>query len=350
MKLSSIQPKPQPPSAKRPEGPAPQAEVVAPIDTYPMEDSSLVKGDGWAGINKPIKVRDAQGNVFVAKSNTLGAFIGLHPDHDTRTENIHEIVASHIVADEFKMPSLTFQEGYLVNGDQKIEKVLSPLRSDFQTLEHASVKSVKDGDAAVALTVLQGGLLGDWDSTFNDSNVWVRNDGVLMGADYGYAMAPGIECVGVPYANIKVMKEFATEENVKAITDKITNLSDEEIHGMVDRVGRRWIHDWSPKMEADMSSTLIANRDALKKDNPFLDHVQGFHPGLKGPLLKLKYPRFFYKASHAKFPWKRPDQALDVLGAVARYAKKPALEKFIHKIREHVPSPEQKPAQNPPQG
>lgn len=319
-------------------------EKVAPLEVFPT-DQSVVKGDGWAGINKPVVAKDAEGHLFVAKSNTLGAFIGLHPDHDTHKENVREIVASHIVADEFKLPSLTFQEGFVKDSHgNKIEKVVSHKRDDFQTLEQASIDSVKDGDAAVTLTVLQGGLLGDWDSTFNDSNVWVRNDGALMGADYGYAMADGISCVGIPYANAKVMKKFATKENVTAITDKIKNLSDEEIHGMVDRTGKKWISDWSTEMESELSGALIHNRDALKKHNPFLKYVEGFHPIVNSKLAKATYPVFFYKASHAEFPWHRPDQALDVLGAVASYAHASGLEKVIHKIREHVPSPEQKAA------
>lgn len=324
--------------------PAARTEKVAPLDVYPVQEDSLVTNGGWAGINKPIKVSDGDGNVFVAKSNTLGAFIGLHPDHDTRKENVREIVASHIMADELGLTSLTFQEGTLVAGDNRVPKVLSPLRSDFQTLEHADLKDIKDPAQAVALTITDG-FLGNWDATFNDSNVWLRNDGQLMGSDYGYSLEPGIETNGIPHANLKIMKNFATKENVLAITDELKSWSDEKIHGMVERQGSKWISDWNPQMEAEFAGAIIANRDALREDNPYLKHVEGFQPGLSSPILKAKYPVFFFNASKAQWPpLNRPDQYLDIFGAVAGHFHKPAIQNFIHKMREHVLSPEEKAA------
>ncbi|MHB2020832.1 MAG: hypothetical protein ACYCW6_28165 [Candidatus Xenobia bacterium] len=323
----------------------PPQDRVAPLDVYPMANDSLKPG-GWAGINKPFKTRDGAGNVWVAKSNTLGDFAALHPDWTpakVRHDNIREIVASHIMADEFHLPTLTFQEGYFNHNGQKEEKILSPLTTGFHTLEEVPVTAIKDGDTAVALTVVDG-WMGDWDSTFNDSNFWVKANGSPMGSDYGMALEPGIQEDGVPFANRKIMTQFATRENVKAISDKITGLSDQDIHDMVARQGSKWIHDWNPQMEQDVSSALIANRDALKKHNPYTAYVQGFHPLLHSGLLKLKYPVFFYRASHAQFPpLNRPDQWLDVTASVASYAHLGWLEKIAKSLRHHVHSPQQQP-------
>jgi hypothetical protein len=331
--------------------PAPAAKTatasVTPLDVYPVPNDSLKKGDGWAGINKPVKVAAADGTMYVAKSNTLGLFAALHPDQNARKENVHEIVASHIMADEFKLPSLTFQEGFLNVGGQRVEKILSPLCTDIRTLEDAKVTDIKDGDTAVALTIVQG-WMGDWDSTFNDSNVWVKNDGQPMGSDYGYALNPGVKAAGIPFANRKIMQAFATQENVTAITDKITSLSDKQINEMVDRVGKKWIHDWSADQHKQISGALIANRDAIKKHNPYLAYVDGFHPVIQGPLAKMRYPRFFWTASKAKMPpLNRPDQFLDVMIGVSKYARLPRLEAVATHLRKKVLSPEEKAAKKP---
>lgn len=331
-------PKPNSPKTHSPQ------ENIEPLEVVTL--GQLDTGTGWTGINKPIKVQDPKtGEVYVGKNNTDGAFISLHPHHDTRKDNVTEVVMSHIVADEFHLPSLTFREGVLVTPDgQKNDLILSPLRTDFKTLENVDVAAVKDGDQAVALTVLQGGLLGDWDSTFNDSNLWVRNDGRAMGADYGYAGKPGISCVGVPFANVKIMKAFATPENVAAITDQIKGLSDEQIQGMVNRQGSKWIHDWNPEISKELSDNLISNRDRLREENPFLKYVDGkFHPGMKGKLLHSKYPVFFWKCSHAEAPpLNRPDQWLDVLIAVSRYKRSKTFETLFTTLRKHVKSPQEK--------
>lgn len=325
--------------------PAADAGRVEPMDVYPVANDGLKKGDGWAGINKPVKVTTATGEMFVAKSNTLGAFAALHPDQDARKENVHEIVASHIMADEFHLPSLTFQEGVLNHNGERVPKILSPLVGDFKTLEEAKVTDIKDGDTAVAITIVQG-WMGDFDSTFNDSNVWVRNNGQPMGSDYGYALNKGIKAAGIPFANVKIMKAFATRENITAITDKITSLSDQQIHDMVERQGKKWISDWGPARHDEIASALIANRDQLKKKNPYLAYVEGFHPLLKGSLLKtLKYPRFFWTASKAKMPpLNRPDQFLDVTIGAAKYARLQRLEAWATNMRKHVLSPEEKAA------
>lgn len=324
--------------------PKPQAKV-APMDVYPVADDSLKKGDGWAGINKPVKVVNAAGEQFVAKSNTLGAFIALHPDHNTRNDNVDEIVVSHLMADEFGFNSLTFQEGDLVAKDgTRVQKVLSPLQKDFHTLEEVPVTNIKDGDRAVALTITQG-FLGDWDSTFNDSNVWVQDNGKAKGSDYGYAGKPGIVSHGVPYANAKIMKHFATRENVTAITDKLKALTDEEIHGMVERQGSKWIRDWSPQHHDRIAGAIINNRDELRKNNPYMKWVKGFHPFLKGPMLRTMYPVFFWSASKViPPPASRPDQWLDVFINVAKYFHLKRTETVCTYLRKHVHSPEEKQA------
>ena len=305
---------------------------VLPIDTYPV--AAKGETDSWSGINKPVKVVSESGDSFVAKSNTYGKFISLHPDHDTRLTNVKEVVASHIVADELGLPTLTFQEGYLIADGQRTERILSPLCTNFKPLSETTLDSIKDGDAAVALSITLG-WLGDHDTTFNDSNVWVRDDGQLMGADYGFSCRPGIEVAGVPFANRKVMNEFATRENVSAATERITALTDEEIHRMVERQGSRWIHDWNPAMEQPMAEALIANRDQLREENPYLGYVEGIHPLLHDNLLsKANALRFHWEASHSQLPpLNRPDQILDVLSGAARVAHLKPLANLLESLR-----------------
>lgn len=221
-------------------------------------------------MNKPKKVRDAEGNLWVAKSNDYGA--------DPRQENINEVVTSHLLADELDVPALTFREGTLVVGEERIPKILSPFRTDFRTLEKVPVSAVKDGDDAVRTTIVTSGLMGDWDSTGNNSNVWVLNDGTFMGADFGYAAAPGNSKGGVPYGNVKILKKFATEENIEEAVDFIKDLSDEEIHEMVERTGSTWIHDWTPEMAQRISSAMIHNRDEIRKQNLYLRYLGGENP------------------------------------------------------------------------
>ena len=243
-----------------------------PLTVYPLpgDDTVTPPGGGWGGMNKPKKVQDAEGNIWVAKSNDFGA--------NPRQENIHEVVTSHLLNDELDAASLTFREGELVVGEERFPKILSPLRTDFRTLEKVPVSAVKDGDAAVRNTILASGLMGDWDSTGNNSNVWVLNDGTFMGADFGYAALAGNSKGGVPYGNVKILKKFATEENLEETTDFIKNLSDEKIHEMVDRVGQTWIHDWTPEMEQDIASAMIHNRDEIRKQNLYTRYLDKENP------------------------------------------------------------------------
>lgn len=298
-----------------------------------MPEDVVVHDGGWTGINHPTRVRDAEGRLFVAKSNTGGAYVALTPQHDTHKANVREIVASHIMADELGLPTLTFQEGYVTDQGQRLERVLSPLQSDFHTLERADLSTVRCPDQAVELTVTDG-FLGNWDATFNHSNVWLRSDGVVMGSDYGCSLAPGIEARGIPYANLKIMKQFATRENVLAVTDRLASWSDEKIHGMVERQGSKWITSWTPELEQELSGALIENRDALRRCNPFLKHVEGFQPQLHEPLLTARYELFYFSAAHAQLPpLHRVDLYLDILSAWSRHHVRPWVDSFLHLVR-----------------
>ena len=174
----------------------------------------------------------------MAKSNTLGDFAALHPDWTAakvRHDNIREIVASHIVADEFKLPTLTFQEGYFVHDGQRDEKILSKMQTDFKTLEEAPVTNIKDGNTAVAITIVDG-WIGDWDLPSTTATSGSRTTGRRWASTTATRWSRHQErwrAVRQPQDH----EEFATKENVKAICDKITALSDQDIHDMVQRQG-----------------------------------------------------------------------------------------------------------------
>jgi len=291
----------------------------------------------WSGINKPIIGTDETGQKVVFKHNTLGIFARVYPKSEMRERDVKEIVASHIMADEFNLPGVVYREGYVVDDKgQQHDGVVCDFVDGLRTLEKATAKDIKNPDEAVHQSIVKG-WMGDWDIIKNDSNVWLQPDGTSVGADYGFALFDGITDFGVPNANEKVMTALSKPENVDPIVNKIKNLSDDDIKGMVHRCGSKNVKDWNPKQENEFSDILIRNRDRLKKKNPFDNYYSGFHPTLKKPLNKLMFPLIFFTPEfQIKGCWKHPEVILDTFKALAGVYQMPLIAKVIGNIEERI--------------
>jgi hypothetical protein len=299
--------------------------------------ASAAKSGNWSGINKPVIGTDEDGNKVVFKHNNLGIFARVCPPTEMRTRDVKEVVASHIMADEFNLPTVTYQEGH-INDEKGIRRdgIVCKFVEGLHTLEDMPVSEIKTPDLAVTQSIVKG-WMGDWDITKNDSNVWIKPDGSTLAADFGFSIFDGITDFKIPNANEKVMTAFSKPENVKPIVDKIKNLSDDDIKGMVHRCGSKNIRDWNEKWETDFSDTLIRNRDRLKKKNPFENYYKGFHPFLKSPLNKLTYPLIFFTPEfQVKGSWGHPEVVVDTLKALAGVYQMPVLAKTLLSIEEKI--------------
>ena len=291
----------------------------------------------WSGINKPIIGHDENGKKVVFKHNTLGIFSRVYPKSEMRERDVKEIVSSHIMAEEFDLPTVTYREGYVVDDKgQQRDGIVCDFCEGLRTLENTDVKEIKNPDQTVQQSIIKG-WMGDWDIIKNDSNVWILPDGTSVAADFGFALFDGITDFGVPNANEKVMQQLSNPENVDPVVNKIKNLSDEDIKGMVHRAGSKNVKDWTPKWEKEFTDVLIRNRDRLKKKNPFDNYYNGFHPTLKKPLNKLMYPLIFFTPEfQIKGAWKHPEVILDTFKALAGVYQMPLIAKAIGSVEERI--------------
>lgn len=191
---------------------------------------------------------------------------------EPRHSDVREILASHIMTDEFGLSGLDYQEGTWVDAQGQAQKgVISPVVEGLRTLQDAPVEAIRNPDEAVAINVVRA-WMGDWDSIKNDSNAFLLPDGTFIGGDYGWCFRDRVRDSAVPFGNEKVLRTFATEKNVQPVLDRICHLSDDDVHAMVDRIGRKNVSGWTPAQADYYSGFLIRNRDRLRKDNPFLTY------------------------------------------------------------------------------
>lgn len=240
-------------------------------------------GDGFAGVNKPMRATTEDGQDVVFKHNDVsgyGAFGRLIPPSVKRMLDVKEIVLSHISHDDFKLPGATYREAYVLDAQgHRQEGIISDWMPGIETLHDAPVTDIKDGDLAVREAVVKG-FLGDADTTKPlSSNVWiVKPTGQPIVGDFGNAGQRGVSVLGVPRANQQVMWKFANDHNVEPAVEEIRNLSDEQIKAMVDRAGSKYVHDWSPRYSRKISTVLIHNRNQLERHDVFARYYQGWHP------------------------------------------------------------------------
>lgn len=314
----------------------PEKRTTPDIRVFPTKKSAARDGN-WSGINKPIIGKDENGNKVVFKHNKLGIFQRVCPPNEMRMRDVKEVVASHIMADEFNLPTVTYQEGHIIDENGKRhDGIVCNFIEGLRTLEDTPVSEIKNPDQAVQQSIVKG-WMGDWDIIKNDSNVWILPDGRAVSADFGFSIADGITDFKIPNANEKVMRAFSKPENVDPIVNKIKNLSDKEIRAMVHRAGSRNIHDWNDKIEKQFTDILIRNRDRLKKNNPFDNYYKGFHPFLKKPLNKLTFPLIFFTPEfQIEGAWGHPEVVLDTFKALAGVYQMPIIAKVLGNLEERI--------------
>lgn len=268
------------------------------LSIHLLQEKAASCGSWWGGVNKPQKAEGEDGKLYAAKNNGPGLGFRILPEKQdaSRKRDVKEIVASHILTDYFGLPGVPYREGAPDDGGNV--RNISEFLPGITPLIQSSISSVKNPDQAVAETIVRG-WMGDWDNVFNSSNFWVKPDGTAVSGDFGNSILHGITSFGMPRANMKIMSAFAKPSNVYPITDKIKNLSDDEIRGMVSDIGKKWVHDWDFKIEGEISNTLIENRDQLRKNNPFDHYFSGTHPFCKPPLGSLLAPFFIPGACFA---------------------------------------------------
>ncbi len=306
------------------------------IRVYPTKKSAAKAGN-WSGINKPVIGTDENGKKVVFKHNKLGIFARVCPPGEMRLRDVKEVVASHIMAEEFGLPSVVYYEGHIVDDKgQRHDGIVCDFIENLRTLEDTDVSAIKNPDQAVQQSIVKG-WMGDWDIIKNDSNVWILPDGTAVATDFGFSIADGITDFGIPNANEKVMRAFAKPENVEPIVKKICSLSDEDIKNMVHKAGTKYIHDWNEKWEKEFTDILIRNRDRLKKKNPFANYYKGFHPFLKKPLSKLTYPLIFFTPEfRIKGAWGHPEVVIDTFKALAGVYHMPIIAKILGALEEKI--------------
>jgi hypothetical protein len=119
--------------------------------------------------------------------------------------------------------------------------------------------------------------------------VMKRSSSSVSGGDFGMAMQPGISSL-LPHGNTEVMRAFATPETVQPVIDKLRGLSDDDVRGMVEREGHKWIHDWTPAESEKLSKAIVHNLHEIKESNPWARYYEGFHPAEHGELNRWLTP------------------------------------------------------------
>jgi hypothetical protein len=262
------------------------------LRVYPLNQKAANSNARWSGANGAEKAKGEDGNLYVVKSPRYGRNHHLLTSSEVNETIAKEVVASHILADEFKLPGIPYQEGISQREDSPPEKaVICPYVPDLSTLWETSAKKIKNPDEAVAQSVVRG-WLGDPDTIINNSNIFIKKDGTVLSGDYGlafqrgirYKIAPHLPGKGAPKASLAIMNEYASPSNVEPVSEKIKHLSDEEIRGMVHKYGTEYTSFWDSKLEDQFTQILIQNRDELAAKNVFENFYKGFHPFITPPI------------------------------------------------------------------
>lgn len=253
----------------------PAAVRVPPVRVTPTPDEGASAYQ--AGSHDLVRGLDEENQPVVWKHNEWASprLAAMFPQ-DGRRQDVREIVASHIVADYFGLPGITYQEGYYVDDRGRHDGVVSRDVGPIQTLQKpgeelpgkATVSDIRDPQTAVQISVVRA-WLGDGDITLNDGNFWLRSDGSSISADYGQALQDGIKNMGLPYGNHQVMRTHASRETVEPVLDRIRNLSNQEIRDLVDTIGQTYIHDWTPAHTDRYAGILERNRNRMSRGTPY---------------------------------------------------------------------------------
>ncbi len=265
------------------------------LRVHPLHEPAAGPGAYLKGRNGAEKALGEDQKLYVFKSPQYGR--NRHPLTSLEVEKAiaREVVASHIMVDEFKLSGIPYQEGLVQSQEGHLEKaVICPYVPDLATLCEIPVEKIKNPQEAVSQCIVKG-WLGEWGTILNNSNVFVKKDGTVLAGDFGEAFKKGIRFrpvsfprfKGFPKANFTVMNQYANPSNVSPMAEKIRNLSDGEIRGMVHKYGTEYTSFWNRELEDQFTQVLRDNRDELRKENVFEGFYKGFHPFIKPPLSSL---------------------------------------------------------------
>jgi hypothetical protein len=264
---------------------------MKPLQVFPLNQPAAGAKAHFSGAHHAEKARGEDGNLYVVKQYGIGNRSPL----EVNEAIAKEVVASHIMVDEFKLPGIPYQEGAVRNQEGQLEKaVICPYVPDLSTLWETSAKKIKNPNEAVAQCVVRG-WLGDWDITINNSNIFIAKDGTVLAGDFGQSFNRGISTreilvpsiKKIPKANLTIMGKYAEPSNVRPVVEKIKELSDEEIHKMVQKYGEKYVEQWDSDMESKFSEILISNRNRLAEKDIFEKFYKGFHPLITPPFSVL---------------------------------------------------------------
>lgn len=193
---------------------------------------------------------------------------GFPDDFAFRMIDIKEVVLSHLVQRILGIPTLPYEDAVLQSDERELQGISTPYIPGLFTLLTESVDRISNPDEAVAGAVAMA-WFGDLDF-LNDSNVWILPDGkALVACDFGMTLGSGVVLDGWPLGNRTVLQTFAQPHNVEPVLKIIRDLQDCQISNALEEIGRSTLHDWKPDFAESFLPTLLANRDELRKSNPF---------------------------------------------------------------------------------
>lgn len=247
--------------------------LATPIQVRPSQD----RAPASVGVSRPMFTTTVDGGDEVVFKHNGGGADWIQPlplvsrivDGIGNKKDRGEILSSRIMQDELGLPSLTYRPAFYVDERGETRKgLVSDRRSDFRTLTTAGVDAIADPQLAVSQQVARA-WLGDWDCIDNDNNTWVLNNGTTLAVDYGESWNDGVTTLGLPDASRKILAKYGTPERIQPMLDRICSLSNDDIRAMVDRVGSRYVPDWTQKDLDRYAGMLCRNRDRLMQKQPF---------------------------------------------------------------------------------
>jgi hypothetical protein len=230
--------------------------------------------------------------------------------------HIKAIVASRIMS-QFGVPTVLYYPARLEMPDGTTKDGIVSEYVECKNLYEQPylLEKISNPDEAVRGSIV-GAWLGDSDRILNEGNLWVKPDGKVIFGDFGYAFKRRVTALGLPKTNLKIMRRFATKENVEKVVQEIVCLSDQEIERMVQETGKG-ILGWNQNLAREISGILIQNRDEIQKKNPFAvfyqDPEKQVHIEIEPKVMHLLRSRVKALASLVESPNETSDEKFSYL-------------------------------------
>ena len=212
------------------------------------------------GLNRPLLAFKADGTKMVAKRNDSKE-IG---EEQARRQDRNGVIASQLLLD-LGLPSIPSYQARWQTGHGWTTGTASPWLDHALTLVEFPASRITNPDQAVAILIWRE-FLGDGD--INATNLLVETQtGTLYAVDLDKAFmgiyprkSSGFE---------EIMGLYANPARVEPILEKIRSLDREAIEAWLDRVGPVALAEWSPQLREEYVLSLLENREALIRANPY---------------------------------------------------------------------------------